>query len=216
MTINRKHFKTRFERLPAWVCSACQTGTLQMVHDTLNILETGPSKTAHSLDGWDVEWIEERFCALLKCSDCSDLASISGSREHDLHQYMDMLGEFASDITNSLKPHSIQPPPLVFPIPNKAPDNLKEALLKAFSLIWVDTEACANRIRTCLEIFLDDKKIPKTKKTRKTKRSPSLFIGELKNTPKLIKIPLAYFWQSNGSGTPLAILMKPNLSGLTC
>ena len=167
MPINRKHFEDGFFRLPAWSCPSCRNGTYSNVKESIQIRETGPSKSAHAHEAWDPDWIEESFVQMMECNSCGEVAAVAGRASNFLHQYYGCDGEIEMDLQKTLHPCSVIPAPLVFDIPKNAPENLSRELLKAFALLWMDHEACATRIRTCIELFLDDLKIPSTRKNKK-------------------------------------------------
>lgn len=135
----------------------------------LQIVETGPSRSAHSHEAWDPDWIVERFTNLLECNSCQQVAAVAGRTSNFLHQYYGPFDEVETDLATTLHPEYISPAPLLFDLPVKTPEALSEEVRRAFSLIWSDHEACASRIRTCIELLLDDIKIPKVEKTAKDK-----------------------------------------------
>jgi hypothetical protein len=56
MSIDRKFWIPPFvNALPAFPCCACRIGFLNIIPDSLNKMETGPSESAHSHDAWEVE-----------------------------------------------------------------------------------------------------------------------------------------------------------------
>jgi len=169
MTIERNHFLNDFTRFPHWTCPTCQDGEFKPIKDALTIVETGPSKADHANESWEPDWIVERFVDLLKCQNtsCGQVAAISGETRNNIC-YNDNLFEAPDvEIIQTFAPKSILPAPLIFIVPAKTPEELKCQLHKAFSLFWVDLEACAGRIRVCIELLMDDLDIPTRKQNRK-------------------------------------------------
>ena len=66
-----------------------------------------------------------------------------------------------------LKIESAYPAPFVFPLSEKLPNKLSLALKSSFPLYWTDQSACLNRLRTAVELLLDDQNIPRITRTKK-------------------------------------------------
>lgn len=175
MAINRNHFKNDFQGFPPWLCPTCRQGTLRQISDSQKIVETGPSKFDHSNDDWDPDWITERFTGLLICANisCGEVIAVCGTTSNWLDYHCGPAGDTGSQLIKSFRPTAIVPAPAMFPIPPKAPEELVSQISNDFSLFWMDFEACAGRLRVCIEMFLDDMKIPRTR-TGKAGRDSSV------------------------------------------
>jgi hypothetical protein len=106
------------------------------------------------------------FIGILQCSNCKDHVSVCGDSF-----WSEYLTE--EDIENkdaALFPKFFFPTLHIFPIPTNTPLDVKEELLKAFSLFWVDGSSCVNKIRTTIEILLDKQKVKRTIISKKGKR----------------------------------------------
>ncbi len=174
LAVNRENFKKCFSKLPSWTCSTCCNGTLRVIQDTKKVIETGPSRIAHAHEAWDPDWIEERFCQFMECSNslCEEIYVVSGRTSNYFHQFYEPNGEVGHAIIQSLCPDWITPPPAVFVAPDKAPEELKNSLFSAFKLLWSDHEASANRLRICIELLLNDVGIPSTVKSQDGSEKP--------------------------------------------
>lgn len=162
MAIERKHFQKGFTKFPSWTCPTCQTSVLKPMEGKQQVIETGPSKAAKNHEAYQFDWIVERFIDLLRCENtsCGQVAAISGETSHYLATYDDNpFEEPEYDLIQSFIPVAIIPAPAIFTIPIKIPDELARQLHKAFSLFWMDLEACAGRIRVCIELLMDDLKV---------------------------------------------------------
>ncbi len=169
MAINRENFKEGFSRLPPWLCQSCEGGTYSGLEKKKQIIETGPSKAAHAHEAWDPDWIVERFTYFLECNSCKEIAAVVGTTSNFLHQYYGPNDDADTHLATTLHPEHITPAPLVFALPKKTPRQIADEVKRAFSLLWSDHEACASRIRTCIELLLDDIKISKTRMTNEGK-----------------------------------------------
>jgi len=133
--------------------------------------ETGPSKTAHAHEAWELDWIESRFVALMKCnlSTCGEVAAVSGTSPSDYFEDYE-LGE--QTLIHLYEPSSIEPCPLPILIPAKTPEIVRETIASAAKLTWQSDEAGANKIRSAVEHLLDAKGVKKQviKKGKKVRK----------------------------------------------
>lgn len=97
-----------------------------------------------------------RFSCLLQCSvsSCGEVVTVSGDISHDVDVVV-VDGAYQEEYTAEYSPRSMFPPPSVVRLPKKLPKDCTEHLKGAFGLMWVDTGACANRIRSFVEVLLD-------------------------------------------------------------
>jgi hypothetical protein len=204
MKVERLKFKAQFQEFPKWGCPTCCKGNLQQIEGALKKIQTGPSERSFHLDEWEPDWIEERFCNFLKCDNtsCGDVCSISGSTSNFLAQYYDEHeGLVDPELITSFHPKSLSPSPHVFYIHPKVPDILRDTLLESFDLLWANHAACANKLRTALELLLDDLKIPRKAK-RKNGSEFNLTLHHrieeyAKISPEISKLLLAVKWLGN-------------------
>lgn len=125
------------------------------------MVEPAYSKKDHSHDGWDFDWITERFIAVMKCSDtsCGEIVIVGGDTE--------IVEEFDEDIGHNvysnLRPRSIFPGPPIIAISKETPASVRHEIELAFQLFWSDLGASASRLRTGVERLLDDFKVPRTR-----------------------------------------------------
>lgn len=139
---------------------------------TLVIRETGPSKSDHSHDAWEPEFTDNRFTAQLVCSnpDCKNVVVVCGKSTIERDYGYDHEGNTEVDYTDHFSPtHFFEAPP-VFPIAQECPPEVGTQLKAAFSLIWIDTGAAANRLRSAAEALLTDKGIVKSARNKAGKR----------------------------------------------
>lgn len=171
----------RFNDCPVWKCSSCLNGTLIFDKKRFTIFETKASKKAREeYEDWDPTWINEHFSGILSCSNpkCQDKYIISGTISTDIEYDSDEKLEVG---TQNFYPQYIYPIIHIFEIPDETPDEIVEAIKKAFLLYWVDNSACGNAIRTVVESIMDDKKIRKTATKSTGKRTKISLHKRLEN-----------------------------------
>ena len=171
MALKRQLWKPPFAVFPSWPCPACEIGTVALLDGSLTIVETGPSKEAHDHEAWEPTWIEERFIAMLTCNNvnCMESVAVSGRTRHvEDHDYERQEHNW----TRLYKPESFSEALPVFSIPDTCPDSIEHELKRAFSLIWSDIGSSANRLRSAIEVLLDERRIRKTTQNSSGKRIP--------------------------------------------
>lgn len=169
MALKRQLWTPPFETFPSWPCPVCETGTMELIDGSLNIVETGLSRAMHNELPWEPTWIVERFTAMLECNnvECKEVAAVCGRTRHvDDHDYERQ----ELNWTRLFDPDFFCKAPPIFPIPENCPDQIRRELKRAFSLIWSDIGSSANRLRSSIEVLLDEQKINKTKVTSGQKR----------------------------------------------
>lgn len=177
MAINRQLWTKHFikNKLPAWTCSKCNVGLLEIQNNTLNAEETGDSRLARDHEAWDPEWIQYRFVALLKCNNkhCQDCVTVTGRGEVKEVFYSNY-GHYEQEYLDIFYPEYFSPAPQIFSIPENTPENIKKEILHSFSVFLSDANAAGNRVRTCVELILNQQKIIKTKSTKKGREKLTL------------------------------------------
>lgn len=171
--MKREHYKSRFraDDFPSWVCSHCQSGTLQLVPDSLVEFEGEASKRAHDHEAWEPEWIQGLFSARFQCSACKEPYLVTGSYSVDTDQYWDHIeDQLVQDCQSRFSPKMIVPNVQVFPFPQKTPDDVKVSLSESFGLVFANPSAAGNLVRTAAEALLTTLKIRKMATSKKGKR----------------------------------------------
>jgi hypothetical protein len=151
--------------IPAFRCPTCNKGTLTLAKDSLRVVESSLSQRARDHEGWDPEWVEERFSMLLSCTatSCGELVVVSGDTV--LREEEDE--EFGQVWNSHLRPRAMYPAPYIIEIAEQVPERVSSELRQSFQLFWSDLNAAANRMRTSLERALDEKGVKKYNKTGK-------------------------------------------------
>lgn len=144
-----------------YLCPQCKVGFLVPDKDTFKSMEPAYSRSAHSHEAWDPDWVTYRFTVTCVCTkkDCGELAFVSGTGSVD--QRYDYEGQ--PEYYDSFSIKSFYPAPRLCYVPDTTPEKVEELLEKSFALYWVDTAAAANALRASLEALLDELKIPSHK-----------------------------------------------------
>ena len=161
MPLKRQLWTPPFTVFPSWPCPACEIGTVALMDGSFTIVETGLSKQAHGTDAWEPTWKDERFTAMLTCNNvnCGESVATCGCTRHvEDHDWERQ----ELNWTRLLEPKFFSEAPPVFPIPENCPDHIKHELKRAFSLMWSDIGSSANRLRSAVEVLLDERKVRKT------------------------------------------------------
>lgn len=143
-----------------------------MIPGTLHVEETKESSDSRGHDAWEPDWIREKFVCFLRCSrpPCGEVVSTSGNTVTQEYHIPDQANPYACidhGLTTRLHATYVSPAPPVFPLPKGTPAAVREELRKAFDLFWIDYGACANKLRSTLELLLDHFRIPRRTKTKK-------------------------------------------------
>jgi hypothetical protein len=161
VTLNRYFWKPPFEFLPPLPCPHCSSGTLAVIKETLNSRETAESKSAHHKEDWIPEVdIENRFSALMECRRCHDVVAICGTMGMGRNDYVDDEGEWHHELEDVFIPFYFHKAPPVIRLSPKCPEPVREEIVRSFPLYWCDLRARANRIRSAIELVLDERGIP--------------------------------------------------------
>jgi hypothetical protein len=158
MPVDRAKWITPFRwgQQPAWPCPSCADGHLKGREDAAPVAgETAWSKRAQGHPAWDVEDFRGRFVALLTCTVCSDVVALSGATALRYEQAEDD----PYNVETYYAPLFFSPAPALFRISVKCIPEVRKELERAWTLFWVDRAACANRIRSCVELILTGERV---------------------------------------------------------
>jgi len=155
---------------------------------------------------------EYKFVGFLECNNykCKEIFSIVGilNREPD-EPYEDNSGQLSQDLFNSYSPEFISPPIEIIELKKEYPKAVNNALYESFKLFFTDNEACANKIRTAVELLLDENGIENKKGIRLNDR----IIKFKKIDPKNGELLEAVKWIGNYGSHQDKIIRKDVLDG---
>lgn len=113
-----------------------------------------------------------KFSALLSCSNkkCKEAVFLLGdyfknSRKWDEESFKEVKINFYT-------PKFFYPNLQIFELQSEVPQKIKDEINLSFSHFFYDLSSCANRMRTAIEILLDEIKAPKTKEVIQRPKCP--------------------------------------------
>lgn len=209
-------------KFPLWTCPMCDTGHLGMDKESVRIIESVDSIKSRSHEDWDPFWIRGSFSGVLKCvnSDCEEsiqiIGTMSGSIVERIEEDEDGFGYVVSNPNVSqedLLPLAFFPTLKIFKIHSDVPAAIATAIIETFKLYWIDTEACCNKIRTVVELILDEQNVDKTGFSKKKKEIINLILNDridlFKNKkPEEAEFMLAIKWIGNEGSHNINTLTK--------
>lgn len=143
---------------PKWSCAYCEDGTLHLEKDTFRYQETAETSQMPKDENFDPTWIKYVFSSWARCSNpaCNQYYVLTGDGSVESGQIeAEEWGDY-----NSYNVRLVHPSPRIIKIPYKTPDSLKQELIASFSLFWIDSAACANKIRVAVEELMDQLDVP--------------------------------------------------------
>lgn len=167
--------------IPNWKCPTCKYGYLSIdgsfmikpTHEYQRKLEPSFDEYGQEMPSVEgqIEGHNGRFIGFLKCNSktCNEFVTVTGNINDVWESFEDPnYGWGTGDETTSLYyPRYFDPPIGYIEISSSYPIEIQNELEKCFTLYWIDNSACANRIRTVVELLLDDQKIPRKKLEKK-------------------------------------------------
>lgn len=158
--MNRKHFNDSFvsEDMPPWSCPTCATGILTLPKESLYVCADNMTVREQGEAHFEPDWSRYVFTALLGCNHCRETVIVSGAGDLDEFHHRDDNGQWRSDYVQNLYPRYFTPALQIIQLPDndKLPEQVVNILVSSYSLFWLDLDACVNRLRSTLELLLDD------------------------------------------------------------
>lgn len=154
-----------------WPCPNCGSSALKIDKEKFHSTETANSKEIRQHEYWEYEWITLIFSGVLECSSCGEIITMTGygSVEHQ-HYYDQQADEHNERLYEEFTPTFFHPTLHVFQILENYPELVKNEIIDSFKLFWFDLPSCANKVRTSLELLLNEQKVNKTVATKKGSR----------------------------------------------
>jgi len=151
--------KTKIE----WPCPNCYSSALRIDEDKFHSTETANSLNNRESEYWEIEWIHLIFSGILKCNSCGETIIMTGygNVEH-VHFYDHISNEYEEDLNEEFTPTFFHPTLKIFRISDNCPELVKNEIIDSFKLFWFDLPSCANKVRTSLELLLNEQKVNKT------------------------------------------------------
>lgn len=191
---NKKNFLGKdFSIIP---CPKCFLGTLVGKE---NFSKVTPSGIEMEKLGYPYG-IENLFVGILECNNqnCKNIISVNGYLNTNISVGIELPnGEWKEDYISNYEPKFFLPNLRFFDLNHKdIPNQIKAQIDSSFSLYYTDTAACANKIRTSIELILDNLNAPishrgKTNKLSKFKSLHQRIENFKKRKPHICKLLLA-------------------------
>jgi hypothetical protein len=198
-----------------WPCPKCNSSSLKIEKDKFHSTETANSLDSRGHEYWEIEWIHLIFNGVLKCSSCNETITITGYGNVEHIRYYDQVsGQHEEDLIEEFIPTFFHPTLNVFRISDNCPELVKNEIIDSFKLFWFDLPSCANKVRTSLELLLNEQKVNKTiatKKGRRRRLKPHERIVEYKKkNEQVADFLLAIKWIGN-TGSHIGTLDRNDL-----
>lgn len=208
MSIRRELFSKRsWNHPPSWPCPKCDSGFLVAIETKKEDFEHGWSSDAHMHEAWDPDWIEGVFFQTLQCKQvaCRHFVVVTGKTYVDWDIQDTPEGPSQVYLT-FYEPTAFSQAPPIFEIGRSVPQSIHPLILSAFNIFWVDSSSCLNKIRSCIEEILTDKKVPRFSRSNGRMRPLMLHtrVEKFKEThPEVGDFLMALKWLGNeGSHHP--------------
>ncbi|MDL5511721.1 DUF4145 domain-containing protein [Arenibacter sp. M-2] len=194
----KRHFSkdSNFE----WPCPNCKSQSLELLIDRFFQDQSAESKRMREDDEfWQIEWIDLIFSGALRCSVCSEYITFTGRGNPEPNGYYDYeLDQHHLEYDEVFVPSFFEPALRIFDIPDQCPELVKNEIINSFKLFWSDLPASANRIRTSLEIIMNENKVKRFEIIGNQRKPISLHKRILIfNNPGLTELLLAIKWIGN-------------------
>ncbi|MFC8765850.1 MULTISPECIES: DUF4145 domain-containing protein [Streptomyces] len=208
-----KGFSEKPDEWPHIPCPTCVRGVLRPVADSFANEERVTSKSWHSHEAWEPEWIQGDFLCILTCLNgtCDRVRVVGDSR---VQATGDWDGE---QYEQHLTPTMFFPAlPLIQSRP-LCPKEVGGRVDIAAKILWLDPNSAANRIRSAVEALMDEHGIIRYKPGRRGKPSRislderiSTFKAALPKHAEAADMLLAVKWIGN-VGSHEGVLRVPDV-----
>lgn len=142
-------------KVPKWMCPHCNEGYLKKKEKLLRYIESKKNEEIQRNPEFEPDWLEFFLSGFLECDACNEKTAVigTGTYEHFEEHYNEVEGRQWQEL--AFMPEYFIPTVHIFKIPCATPDNVKEALIKSFSLAWCDFSSAANKLRISIEKLVD-------------------------------------------------------------
>lgn len=164
MGIETENFKIMYceDEIPSWSCPHCNKGTLNVTKEGFRVLETAETLRGREEIEHEPDWDRGNFVCRMVCSNskCAERLVFNGEAGVDYNGTIEVedghagyINEYAWFIT----PKYFSKPIKLFQFQNYYPKDILPTVERAFGLLWYDPASCANKIRTAIELILDER-----------------------------------------------------------
>lgn len=151
---------------PRPACPSCQTGYVGFSAPTED--EGYASASARNHPAFEPEWITGTFVIRGQCENPECQQAVHGTGDyyvnHSQKSYPDdNFGYDGPSYSSYYTVTHLHPPTLMMPIPQSAPDEVREAVLRASRVLFADPGLAATALRATVERFLTSQDISATR-----------------------------------------------------
>ncbi|MDP8269738.1 MAG: DUF4145 domain-containing protein [Candidatus Tenebribacter davisii] len=159
------NYKIKAIDIKRWDCPYCQKGRLLLNEKeviTIDLAHTLPKGLIGSHD----EYIYLRILGSLKCDYCDQSIEFISYLEKTTNVYQIGKNDYVEEKNEFYYPSFFEPALHPIKLNKYLPEEIRKEIIKSFSLLWVDEKACANKIRSILELIMNQQRIRKGFRTR--------------------------------------------------
>lgn len=161
--MDKKLWQQTYAKLPSWVCPRCFEGRLKLREKSLNFVE--PDWVTTKLDENDLRGERSlgRFSGFLQCDadECHEIVAVAGDYVSDYESFFNSFtNSHDMKTTNEFTVRGAIPMPPIIDMPAAVADVVKNHIRAAETLFFVDSGACANKLRVASEALLDQLNVP--------------------------------------------------------
>lgn len=154
---------------PRPTCPTCQTGYVAFASPTEH--EGHASIALRDHPAFDPEWVAGTFVVRGQCENPECQQAVHGTGDFSVgysqESNMDDPEYYGPSYSKYYTITHLHPPMLLMPIPQSAPGQVREAVLRASRVLFADAGLAATALRTAVERFLTSENIPADRTTGK-------------------------------------------------
>jgi hypothetical protein len=141
-------------------CPNCESGYIGFAHPTED--ESHESAPHHGHDAFEPDWVAGTFVVRGQCEngDCQLAVHGTGDYKVAYSTYDDDYDSRGPLYSSYYKLTHLHPPMLIMPIPEAAPAEVREGVLRASRVLFADSGLAATALRSTVERFLTTEGIP--------------------------------------------------------
>ncbi len=157
--------------MPLWPCPTCGIGQLQIQRPFIHELSSKSKKDEDYLRTYPEDEVSH-YVVILICNNSNCRESVSSCGLRGNIKTIGDYGFYDGHTTSSITPIFFYPSLQIITLSNNWPINIRRQIEKSFSHFFNDGSACANSIRTSIEMLMDELKINKTTTNKNKQRKP--------------------------------------------
>lgn len=142
------------EPWPRPLCPKCSFGYIRFADPIVH--ESYESSLLHSSDHFDPEWIHGTFAILGECENPNCHQNVHGTGDYtvDYSKRRDYDPDNGPSYVEFFTLTHLHPPMLLMPIPESAPESVKDGVLRASRVLFAGPGLAATALRATVELFL--------------------------------------------------------------